>query len=51
MSDLTSNLTGFQRQVDRALADMREHRLLERLWEKDHRLWKPDPTEITNRLG
>lgn len=22
-----------------------------RLWSKDHRLWKPDPAEITNRLG
>lgn len=25
--------------------------IVERLWSKDHRLWKPDPTEITNRLG
>jgi glucose-6-phosphate isomerase len=22
-----------------------------RLWQHDHTLWKPDPTEITNRLG
>jgi glucose-6-phosphate isomerase/transaldolase/glucose-6-phosphate isomerase len=26
-------------------------RVVERLWEKDHGLWKPDPTEIVNRLG
>ncbi len=26
-------------------------RVVERLWAKDHRLWKPDPTEIVNRLG
>jgi len=51
MSDLIANLTGFQRQVEHALAGMRESRLLERLWEKDHRVWKPEPTEITNRLG
>jgi len=28
----------------------RDH-VVERLWEKDHRLWKPEPTEIVNRLG
>ena len=24
---------------------------VDRLWARDHRLWKQDPTEITNRLG
>lgn len=24
---------------------------VERLWARDHRLWKQDPTDITNRLG
>ena len=28
----------------------RDH-VVERLWAKDHRLWKPEPTEIANRLG
>lgn len=27
------------------------NRVVERLWSKDHRLWKPDPAEITDRLG
>ena len=27
------------------------NRAVDRLWAKDHRLWKPDPTEISNRLG
>ncbi len=26
-------------------------RVMERLWAGDHTLWKPDPEEITNRLG
>lgn len=26
-------------------------RAVERLWQRDHRLWKTDPTEIANRLG
>ncbi|MDH5641120.1 MAG: glucose-6-phosphate isomerase [Nitrospira sp.] len=25
--------------------------VIERVWAKDHRLWKPDPKEISNRLG
>ncbi len=27
------------------------NQVIPRLWAKDHRLWKPEPTEITNRLG
>jgi glucose-6-phosphate isomerase/transaldolase/glucose-6-phosphate isomerase len=26
-------------------------RAVERLWARDHRLWKPEPTEIVDRLG
>ena len=25
--------------------------VVDRLWAKDHRLWKPDPKEIADRLG
>jgi len=25
--------------------------VVDRLWAKDHRLWKPDPNEIVDRLG
>jgi len=27
------------------------NQVIPRLWAKDYRLWKPEPTEITNRLG
>jgi transaldolase / glucose-6-phosphate isomerase len=27
------------------------NQVVERLWSKDHRLWKPEPIEIANRLG
>jgi hypothetical protein len=33
------------------LARLDGDRVLERLWARDHTLWKPDPTEISNRLG
>ena len=40
----------------RAVADevrraLRENRIVERIRQKDHTLWKPEPKEIANRLG
>ncbi len=33
------------------LTQMDRDRIVERIWRKDHTVWKDDPTEITNRLG
>lgn len=41
----------FQQLLASSLQDLSRNRVIERLWAKDHRLWKPEPTEITNRLG
>ncbi|TAK33887.1 MAG: glucose-6-phosphate isomerase [Chloroflexota bacterium] len=37
--------------VETALADLEQRDVVGRMWRKDHTVWKPDPTEITNRLG
>ena len=37
--------------VEATLADLDEHDVVRRLWGRDHTLWKPEPTEISNRLG
>jgi len=37
--------------VRRMLDDLASTRAIDRLWNKDHTLWKPQPTEIENRLG
>jgi len=37
--------------VDAALSQMRAKRIVERIWAHDHTVWKPQPDEITNRLG
>lgn len=37
--------------VDSTLGDLRRNRIVERIWQKDHTVWKPAPAEITNRLG
>jgi len=37
--------------VDGALADLKDNRVIARIWEHDHTVWKSDPAEISNRLG
>jgi transaldolase/glucose-6-phosphate isomerase len=37
--------------VDDALQDMKQKEIVDRIWSRDHTVWKPDPAEITNRLG
>ena len=37
--------------VDNALEDLDRRDVVERIWRNDHTVWKPDPREITNRLG
>jgi glucose-6-phosphate isomerase len=51
MTKAKFHLGSHQAAVDAALAEMSASRVLPRLWELDHTLWKPDPAEISNRLG
>ena len=37
--------------IEAALADLRSRNLVSRIWRGDHTVWKPDPTEIADRLG
>ena len=45
------HLGAYQAATDVALAAMDAHRVMERIATHDHTVWKPEPTEITNRLG
>ena len=49
--DFVTSLGQYQKKVDEALAVMARDRVMLRIWEHDHTVWKPDPTEISNRLG
>jgi glucose-6-phosphate isomerase len=49
--DITVSLGRYQGLVDQALAEIRDEQVIERIWQQDHTVWKPEPTEITNRLG
>ncbi len=33
------------------MKDLRDQNLIPRIWRQDYTVWKPDPTEIANRLG
>ena len=48
---LTSGLGAHMEQVGRGLAGLEQTRVIRRMWDRDHTVWKPDPTEISNRLG
>ncbi|MDH4085488.1 MAG: glucose-6-phosphate isomerase [Nitrospira sp.] len=41
----------FQSTVNPALDALTQAQVVERLWAKDHRVWKQDPREIVDRLG
>src|SRR5438094_1287427 len=48
---ISANLGSLQPMVESAMKEMANTRVVARLWAKDHTLWKPEPTEIANRLG
>ena len=53
MASATPRLHGLQDRVDARLKAMRDQDVVRRIWQCDHTVWKPDPTEITSpgRLG
>ena len=40
-----------QDRIDGGLAALRQGRVMDRIWAKDHTVWKPEPEGIANRLG
>lgn len=50
-SDLQINAANLNSPFEKALADLIREKIIYRLWQADHTIWKPNPDEITNRLG
>jgi transaldolase/glucose-6-phosphate isomerase len=48
---LQTALGTYRAAVDSAVAEAEANRIVARIWEGDHTVWKDDPTEISNRLG
>ncbi len=49
--NISFKLASYQTKVENALAELRDEKVMSRIWAHDHTVWKPDPEEITNRLG
>ncbi len=47
----TANLHGLQQSVEIGLNHLAQDQVVRRIWERDYTIWKPDPTEVSNRLG
>ncbi|MEI6613261.1 MAG: hypothetical protein WCL37_00015 [Chrysiogenales bacterium] len=45
------SLAGYQKEIAEAEMQLRTQRIVERIWEKDYKVWSASPAEITNRLG
>jgi len=41
----------YEADVNATLARLADGNIIRRIWEKDYTVWKPEPTDITNRLG
>lgn len=41
----------YQTAVEKSLNHISRERIIPRTWQKDHTVWRKDPTEISNRLG
>ena len=42
---------GYESSIEAALSELANHKIIERIWNKDYTVWNDIPTEITNRLG
>jgi glucose-6-phosphate isomerase len=50
-TEIKTQFGNYQTSVEAALSNLAENKIVSRIWEHDHTVWKPEPTEITNRLG
>jgi len=48
---MNTSIGTYLHDVEATLADLAQRDVIERIWRKDYTVWKPDPAEITNRLG
>jgi len=46
----SAKLGAYQKAVDQTLRSLAEARIVQRIWAHDYTVWRPDPTEISNRL-
>ncbi len=47
----SASLGEFNSTVENTLIQIRDHKIMNRIWAHDHTVWKDDPADIGNRLG
>jgi len=50
-NDFILYLPGFWNLIDSGLKQLKNEKIIDRIWQHEHTVWKSDPTEISNRLG
>jgi len=48
---MNASLGKYQKAVEKSLNHISRERVIARIWQKDHTVWRNDTTEISNRLG
>ena len=46
-----TDIGAYEADVKATIVGLGDAGIVRRIWQKDHTVWKPEPTEITNRLG
>ena len=46
-----TNIGPYESYLRTVLSELDASDVIGRIWRRDHTVWKPDPSEITNRLG
>ncbi len=49
--EIKIHLDKYKPNIETALNKLTDSQIINRIWEHDHTVWKPNPAEITNRLG
>ena len=51
MNNIKMDLGKYDSLVKEKFKELIDQKIITRIWEKDHTVWRKDPTEISNRLG
>ncbi len=51
MNNIKLHLGKYDSEVQNKIAELKDEKIISRIWEKDYTVWRNDSTEISNRLG
>ena len=51
MNDFNMELGKYDSLVKEKITELNDQKIVQRIWDKDHTVWRDDPNEISNRLG